>query len=247
MRKIAYILCLILCVVVLFLYFRDNDNIPSADNDNSNWKDVFCDTDTFNRYKLKFDSMPDGGRKLRTYFKGSYGREFNDKNDVHLEAATSIGIDPITDLSSVWNLCRPIVKIESCKEYYVDSLTHSYPYLVPEAASLLKEIGQRFNDSLSSRGGGYYRIKVTSVLRTPAMIARLRRRNRNATKSSAHQYGTTFDIGYSTFICDSANIPRTQADLKALLGEILQDMRDEGRCYVKHERRQGCFHITTRK
>lgn len=191
--------------------------------------------------------MPDGGRLLRTYFKGSYGREFQDKNDLHIEAATAIGIEPITDLNSVWNLKRPIVKISSCREYFLDSLTHSYPYLVPEAASLLKEIGQRFNDSLTSRGGGHYRIKVTSVLRTPATVARLKRRNRNASQSSAHQYGTTFDIGYSKFICDSVNIPRTQADLKALLGEVLQALRNEGRCYVKHERRQGCFHITTRK
>ncbi len=208
---------------------------------------VFSEGDTFNRYTVRFDSMPDGGRKLKTHFVGTYGREFGDKNDVHLEAATAIGIEPITDLNSVWNLRRPIVKIESCREYFVDNLTHSYPYLVPEAASLLKDIGRRFNDSLAARGGGYYRIKVTSVLRTPAMIARLRRRNRNASKSSAHQYGTTFDIGYSRFICDSVNIPRTQADLKALLGEVLQDLKQEGRCYVKHERKQGCFHITTRK
>lgn len=243
MKKSAvYIVCGLIVVVMLSI-----DRVKSAEPDDTGWESAFCDADTFNRYTIHFDSMPDGGRKLRTFFRGSYGREFGDKNDVHLEAATAIGIEPITDLASVWNLRRPIVKIESCREYYLDSLTHSYPYLVPEAATLLKEIGQRFNDSLASRGGGYYRIKVTSVLRTPAMIARLRRRNPNATKSSAHQYGTTFDIGYSKFICDSVNIPRTQADLKALLGEVLQDLREEGRCYVKHERRQGCFHITTRK
>jgi hypothetical protein len=47
-------------------------------------------------------------------------------------------------------------------------------------------------------------------------------------------------------VCDSVNIPRTQADLKALLAEILADLQNNNRCYVKHERRQGCFHITTR-
>ena len=199
-----------------------------------------------NPYKIKFDSMPDGGRYLKTYFRGSYGRTFNDKNPEHLAAAEAIGIDPIEDPASAWNLKRPVVKIETCREYYVDSLTHSLPFLVPEAADLLKEIGNRFNDSLASRGGGHYRIRVTSVLRTPESIAKLRRRNRNASSNSAHRYATTFDIGYSKFVCDSVNIPRTQADLKALLAEILADLQNNNRCYVKHERRQGCFHITTR-
>lgn len=207
---------------------------------------VLYDIEEINQYTEHFDSMPPGGHRLRTYFKGTYGREFKDLNNVHLISAVNIGIEPITDIPSVWEINRPLSKIKSCKEYYVDELTHSLPYLVSDAADLLREIGQRFNDTLAVRGGGHYRIKVTSVLRTPASIKKLRRRNRNATKSSAHQYGTTFDISYRKFICDSVNIPRTQEDLKELLAEILQDLRDEQRCYVKHERRQGCFHITTR-
>ena len=117
---------------------------------------------------------------------------------------------------------------------------------MPEAADLLKEIGRRFNDSLQARGGGDYRIKVTSVMRTAATVKRLRRVNRNATEASAHQYATTFDISYSRFICDSINVNRTFEDLKNLLGEIIYDLREEGRCYIKFERRQSCFHITAR-
>ncbi len=238
MRKaICIITGAIFCVIALSC--GDEKNIDAS---------VLYDADAVaNPYDLHFDSMPDGGRRLRTFFHGTYGRVFSDKNDRHLSAATAIGIDPITDINSAWEISRPMVKISTCREYFVDNLTHSIPYLIPEAAELLREIGQRFNDSLEARGGGHYRIKLTSVLRTPETVARLRKRNRNASKSSAHQYGTTFDIGYSKFICDSVNIPRTQADLKGLLGEILQDLRNDGRCYVKHERRQGCFHITTRK
>ena len=201
---------------------------------------------TENPYVEHFDSMPDGGRKLKVNIHGTLGRIFKDLNDVHLEAATSLGINPIEDLSDIWFLNRPMVKIEPCKEYFVDELHHSVPYLVPEAADLLSEIGRRFNDTLDARGGGSYRIKVTSVLRTPETIKRLRRRNRNATQSSAHQYGTTFDISYAKFICDSITVIRTQEDLKNLLGEILYDLRNDNRCYVKYERKQGCFHITTR-
>ena len=129
----------------------------------------------------------------------------------------------------------------------MDSLTHSYPYLVPEAAELLADIGRAFRDSLDARGGGDYRIKVTSMLRTPATVRSLRRVNRNATEESTHQYGTTFDISYSKFICDNpAATRRTFEDLKNLLGEILYDLRASGRCYVKYEYRQSCFHITVR-
>ncbi len=202
-----------------------------------------------NPYEAHLDSMPDKGCvKLRVRpIGGSLAKVFNDSNHVHLSAATELGIVPINDIGTTsWHLLRPVVEIKSCPEYYVDDLTHSYPYLVPEAAELLSEIGHRFNDSLAARGGGNYRVKVTSVMRSPLSVGKLRRVNRNATTASAHQYATTFDISYLKFICDSAGVYRTQEDLKNLLAEILYDMRKEGRCYVKHERKQSCFHITAR-
>jgi len=178
---------------------------------------------------------------------GSLGAVFNDINSVQLPAAETLGIKPINGPKDAWNVNRPIVKVENCDEYYVEKLTHSVPYLVPEAASLLTEIGRRFNDSLQARGGGAYKLKVTSVLRTEGAVSKLRRRNINATTNSAHRYGTTFDISYIRFFSDTVTIERTQEDLKNLLGEILKSVRDENKCYVKFERKQGCFHITARK
>ncbi len=178
---------------------------------------------------------------------GSLGSVFNDINNIQLPAAEALGIKPISGPKDAWRVSKPIVKIDDCDEYYVEELTHSVPYLVPEAADLLRDIGRRFNDSLAARGGGGYRIKVTSVLRTEGAVSKLRRRNINATANSAHRYGTTFDISYIRFYSDSLTVPRTQEDLKNLLGEVLKDVRDEGRCYVKYERKQGCFHITARK
>ncbi len=178
---------------------------------------------------------------------GSLGRVFNDSNHTHLAEARRIGIEPISTPAQAWKLRRPVCRIRTCDNYFVDNLTHSYPYLVPEAAELLNEIGARFIDSLTSRGGGSYRIKVTSLLRTGSTIKRLRRRNINAVSTSAHQYGTTFDISYVNFICNrSTSTNRTQQDLKNLLGEILYELRRENRCLVKYERKQGCFHITAR-
>lgn len=202
----------------------------------------------YNPYEVHLDSAPDEGCvKLRVRNIGQLRKVFNDSNHVHLAEAVKLGTGIIHDIDEAWRLERPLVEIKSCREYYVDRLTHSYPYLVPEAADLLGEIGRRFNDSLDARGGGNYRIKVTSVMRTPATVKRLRRVNRNASDSSAHQFGTTFDISYSRFICDSISVNRSFEDLKNLLGEILYDLREEGRCYVKFERRQSCFHITTRE
>ncbi len=201
-----------------------------------------------NPYERHLDSAPDDAC-VRMRFKplGPLRKAFNDSNYVHMGAATVLGVQPLASDADIWHLRRPVVKVSSCKEYYVDELTHSYPYLVPEAAELLSDIGRAFNDSLAARGGGAYRIKVTSVLRTPVTVAKLRRVNRNAVEESTHSYGTTFDISHSKFVCDDASAPhRTFEDLKNLLGEVLYDMREQGRCYVKYEAKQSCFHITTR-
>ncbi|MCM1021250.1 MAG: DUF5715 family protein [Muribaculum sp.] len=205
--------------------------------------------DSSSVYDTYLDEMPNNScvRLKVNPIGGSLGRVFNDSNHIHLAEAEKIGIHPISNPTEAWQLRRPICRIRSSANFVVDNLTHSYPYLVPEAADLLNEIGSRFNDSLVARGGGSYRIKVTSLLRTSSTIRQLRRRNTNAISASAHQYGTTFDISYVNFICDrSTSTNRTQQDLKNLLGEILSEMRQEQKCYVKYERKQGCFHITAR-
>lgn len=225
------------------------DSVIYVDKDNHNDDAVLGmlnGESRHNRYCNHIGAMPPGGRRLKYKPVPSVSRVFNDSNYVQLQAAVALGVEPIAGLRGAWHLRRPVVKVESCRDYFVDTLTHSMPFLVPEAEALLRDIGRAFNDSLRARGGGDYRLKVTSVLRTPMTIARLRRRNRNAVDSSAHQYGTTFDISYMKFICDSHRVPRTQADLKGLLAEILADFRERGRCYVKHERKQACFHITAR-
>lgn len=178
---------------------------------------------------------------------GPLGRVFNDSNYVQLQMAREIGIEPIGSLSSAYFTKRPLVKVSSNQYYQIDSLRHSYPYLVPEAASLLEEIGKNFIDSLHSRGGDSYKIKVTSILRTPDTVGRLRRVNINATDSSTHQYATTFDISYTNFYCLDENRQINQGDLKNLLGEVLNDLRKQGKCLVKYEYKTGCFHITAKK
>ena len=74
----------------------------------------------------------------------------------------------------------------------------------------------------------------------------LRRRNRNASDNSAHQYGTTFDISYIRFMPGQSDYRLNDECMKNVLGEVLNDLRNRGRCYVKFERKQSCFHITVR-
>lgn len=169
---------------------------------------------------------------------------FNDSNKYQYAAAERLGLKPLTSVGASYFTSRPVVHVVSNSYYTIDSLTHSFPYLVPEAELLLRDIGRGFIDSLASRGADSYRIMVTSLLRTPQTVKRLRRVNRNAVDSSTHQFGTTFDISFTRF--DNTDPSRTinNEDLKNLLAEVLLDMRNRNRCLVKYEHKGGCFHIT---
>lgn len=199
-----------------------------------------------NPYATVYEAPDSGFERFKVTLPGTLRKTFNDINDVQLAAARTIGIRPIQNDGDIRQLSHELVHIKSCPEFYLDHLTHSYPYLVPAAAELLTDIGRAFNDSLAARGGGNYRIKVTSVLRTPQTVKRLRRVNVNASSESTHSYGTTFDISYSKFAYDGGGIPRDFEDLKNLLACVLKSMRADGRCYVKFEAKQSCFHITAR-
>ncbi|MGL4227617.1 MAG: DUF5715 family protein [Tannerellaceae bacterium] len=179
---------------------------------------------------------------------GSYNRDFNDLNDLHINAAQQIGIDPVSSREEAKKISRKLVEIESCDEYELDKLTHSIPFLVPEAAKLIEEIGNNFNEQLKELNAPEYKIIVTSVTRTEKDVKKLKKRNGNASNNSAHLYGTTFDVSWVRFKkideSDTLNIP--QDKLKMVLAGVLKDLRKQDRCYIKHERRQGCFHITAR-
>lgn len=203
--------------------------------------------DTVSRHLRRLPDMPEPTQRIKVNYFGNLREIFNDSNHVHLAEAEKLGIAPLSDTRSHWQMRRPIVRVTTCEDLYLDTLIFSRPYLVPEAAATLREIGRRFRDTIAVRGGGDYRIKVTSLLRTPSTIKRLRRRNRNAIDSSVHQYGTTFDISYASFVAGSPTPARSVDDLKGILAEVLKAMREEGKLWVKYERGQPCFHITARK
>ena len=202
--------------------------------------------DTVSFYRRHLEKMPEPTHRIKVNYFGNLRPYFNDSNYVHWQEAESYGLQPLSDTRSHWQLNRPIVKVTTCADYFLDTLIFSRPYLVPEAAATLREIGHRFRDTIAARGGGDYRIKVTSVLRTPQTVRRLRRRNRNAIDSSVHQLGTTFDISYASFVASSPAPARSVDDLKGILAEVLKAMREENKIWVKYEVGQPCFHITAR-
>lgn len=183
-------------------------------------------------------------QRIRTRNLGRLREVFNDSNYRQLVYAQSLGIAPIRSLSAAYHTRRPIVHVKSNRDYTVDTLTHSLPYLVPEAERLLRDIGRNFQDSLKKRGDARYRVRATSLLRTPATVKRLRRVNINATDSSTHQFGTTFDLSYHRFHNLNPAVEVSTEDLKNVLAEVLYDLREQGRCLVKFERKTGCFHVT---
>ena len=86
------------------------------------------------------------------------------------------------------------------------------------------------------------------MLRTDEDVKNLSKRNINASQRSVHCYGTTVDISYKRFVKhDDEGKDANQVHLKAVLAEVLRDLKKEGRCYVKHEIKQACFHITAIK
>ena len=175
-----------------------------------------------------------------------YADTFNDLNRKHLEAASISGLKEIPETRQ--DIDRDgLKKISTNRNYCVEPLSYSVPYLMPGAASELDSIGLAFRCKLEENGLPGYRIIVTSVLRTREDVKKLMKANVNSSANSSHCYGSTFDISWSRYdkvVIGGKNVP--DSDLKAILGEILKQEKKEGRIYVKYEIRQKCFHITSR-
>ena len=182
----------------------------------------------------------------------SYLKCFPDVQDVQILAARKWGVRPVRDRKEAEHRRKELVYVGANPFFCIDKgMTHSIPYLVPRASELLSLIGRSYFDSLYVKGIPLHRIIVSSVLRTEDDVARLKARNGNATEQSCHRYGTTFDICYNRYSTvsppDGPERRTVQSDtLKWVLSEVLRDIREQGRCYIKYEVQQGCCHITVR-
>ncbi|MCQ2348377.1 MAG: DUF5715 family protein [Paludibacteraceae bacterium] len=196
------------------------------------------------------DMAPAPQRHL-VYYRGrsfKYSQKFRDRNDLHLAAAQSIGLQHgPANRAAAEKMKGQLQYIATNQNYVVEDLTYSLPYLVPTAARRLDSIGAEFADILARNDLPHYRFRVTSVLRSQEDIKRLQRHNPNSISNSAHNYGTTFDLGYWHY--DQPNMTTdsmTDDNLKLVLGQVLLNQQRAGHIYVKYEYKQCCFHVTVR-
>ena len=179
-----------------------------------------------------------------------YKRKFNDLQSKQYAVATKIGLPrPPKDREDAASMRNKLVEVKTNRNYIVDDLTHSAPYLIPSAKKELDAIGEEWADILQRNGLPHYRFYVTSILRTQESIRHLQKSgNINSVTTSCHCYGTTFDLAYMRY----DKVTRTsdymhQDNLKLVLGQVLLNHQRAGKIYVKYEAKQSCFHITVRK
>lgn len=179
----------------------------------------------------------------------NYASKFNDRNAYHLEAAAKVGLAAVPEnREAVMSMRGRMVPIKDSRNYLVDPLTHSVPYLCPGAARELDAIGDAWEDILKRNDLPHYRFIITSILRTQEDIRKLQRSgNVNAADNSAHCYGTTFDITYTRFEkAEQSDKYMVEDNLKLALAQVLLNEQRAGHIYVKYEYKQACFHITSR-
>ncbi len=177
-------------------------------------------------------------------------KKLNDPNELQLIHAELNGITPFINdssfLSQIDSLKNKqiLVEVTENKFYQLKSLTHSQPYLIPEAVDLLNEIGYRFQKALEEKKRDNYKFRITSLLRTEDSQTKLSHRNGNATSHSAHLYGTTFDISYKNFFNTRKDTLESVMPPIIAITKVLTEMRQECKLMAVRERHQSCFHIT---
>ena len=174
----------------------------------------------------------------------NYKSAFPDSQSVQIVAANKWGVRPVNNREDAEARKKELVYVGESPYYHVDKLNSSIPYLVPRAALLLQDIGQAFYDSLYVKGVPLNQLIVTSVMRSMEDVKKLQCHNGNATDNSCHLYGTTFDICYNRYHALDQEVRNDT--LKWVLSEVLRDIRQQNRAYIKYEVKQGCFHMTVR-
>lgn len=184
--------------------------------------------------------------------------KLNDVTADYSKKSRALGIKPQKNDQTLDSLADAgeLTRVEGGEHYLLDNLTHSYPYLTPNAAQLLETIGSRFSDALKNTDLKNTQLRVTSLLRTSHSNKKLRQGNSNVSEESAHLYGIAFDISYTRFTPSvrwffrKIFVPvKSHAQtkfLKETLANVLLQLKKEGKCWVTYEKKQHCFHVVSR-
>ena len=232
---------------------KDQDTNTEEDSESAIIESELASSDstaadsTGNMYEIIYHGSDTASADFVSKKVWSYPDCFPDSNATQLAAAIENGVTPKATRKEVMKDVKKnrLTDISNSPYYYVEELTHSVPYLVPKAQILLNSIGINFIDSLYSKGMALHLPVVTSVMRTDEDIQGLQKGNKNSVTNSCHCYGTTIDITYNRFVPIDGGSPTLYDEgLKKTLAEVLFDLRALGRCYVKYEKHQACFHLT---
>lgn len=196
------------------------------------------------------------------------------RNPDQLVAARRLGVEqPVTEERLQKHLeSGRLVRLEDNQYWTLRETRFGRPIGTPDLVALLTQIGERFQNRIGEMGLPPLRLEITSLLRTEADQAALRRVNPNAAiGESTHQYGTTVDITYASFraplepqvdldlgdadwlephlrrieaLAAETGAARMNLELQAILGRILREMQDEGLVMVTREVLQPVYHMT---
>lgn len=245
------ILALVRCAVDSSSSVSTSNDCDSISTDNaSEHNSKTANNDSIPGYSKTAIPLSQDFKPHKIYSVPCFKATFPDSNNVQIIAAQKYGVPPVKNRKDAEKRKSELVYAAANPYFSVDPLRESIPYLVPRASVLLQDIGRAFYDSLYLKGIPMHQIIATSILRTEEDVIRLRSHNGNASENSCHRYGTTFDICYNRYVTvQTATSPQRQVrndTLKWVLSEVLRDMRESQRCYIKYEVKQGCFHITAR-
>ncbi|HEX8385759.1 MAG TPA: DUF5715 family protein [Rubricoccaceae bacterium] len=133
-------------------------------------------------------------------------------NPRHVALGEELGVSPSDTLGAA---DRGLVRVDTLRAVVALDGTYSDPLLTPDAAAALDSVAARFRAGLAAAGAPPFRPVATSLLRSSASQAALRRVNANAAAGrSSHEFGTTFDLAYRRFeplppaVAVSPRVPR---------------------------------------
>ncbi|MFK8058083.1 MAG: DUF5715 family protein [Saprospiraceae bacterium] len=115
------------------------------------------------------------------------------RNNCHVETAEKIGIEHGTSFGESKLQC-----LSANSKHYVEYDCHAQ--LEPNALASLDILGYKFHQALAVAGLPPVRFAISSAYRSAEYQRKLRRKNRNATRTtSSHEFGTTYDLAYRRF------------------------------------------------
>lgn len=174
--------------------------------------------------------------------------KLNDGGAAYWEYSAATGITPLRwnrELEKTIN-SGLLKEVRATVAYLPDTMRFSFPYALPQTIAFMDTLANRFQYELTNTNLKGVRLVITSVLRTEQSVAQLMRHNRNAVRKSAHLHGTTFDVSYATYDFERPVTAAEAVYLRETLARVLTGLRDEGKCWVKYELFQTCFHVVAK-